>query len=325
MAAHNLGECRTAQRGIERGAFGRVHRAEIVLEVLAPEQPLHGLRRRAPGGGGSSIAVRGLPNIHRVPRQGHAADRGMEDEIRYPRHACGSTASRAAALERRGVGGIEHLRQRPFEARDLRENRLFGERRTPGQKIRELAPIPADGAVHRGVRRDEQLAQRRERLIAQQLVKHRIGVVERIDQADAIGIAVNVEACLRRAAAVRRRWPSGCRSRRATTRAAAPAAIARSCITPPAARGPRSDRAGHVELRDELAQAQGCCRRARSSWAPARSARRPRDTASHTGGGDRMIVRVDQVTAEVAVTGEMELAHALLRHGAQVRGCGSNP
>jgi len=109
-------------------------------------------------------------------------------------------------VHRVGIGGVEDLRQRPLEPRNLRQDGLIGERRRRQQKIGELPAVPANGPVWRRVGRDEGASKGVERLVAHQSMKNRIDVIERLDQTHSVGIAVDSQSGLDRQ---RRRFDDG--------------------------------------------------------------------------------------------------------------------
>ena len=61
------------------------------------------------------------------------------------------------------------------------------------EEFAELAAIPANGAVHRSMGGHEGLAQCREHLVPQNLVQHRIGLAEGLDESYLVGIAVDAK------------------------------------------------------------------------------------------------------------------------------------
>ena len=103
-----------------------IHRTKIVLEILPPQQPRHGCGALSGSGGCSSL----LTACH-TGTVFHANCKRRSEGWKLnlsSAHAVGSMALKCLALERHGVGRVEHLRQRPIESRDLRQNGLLGRR-----------------------------------------------------------------------------------------------------------------------------------------------------------------------------------------------------
>jgi hypothetical protein len=138
----------------------RRHGAKVILQILPPQQPRRrllralGLRRRL-------IAAHRLPHGGRVPAQSQPPQRGMELESRFaPRR--GSMAASAA----RGSASLHRRHRRPPPA-SIRAARVppkwvARHRADVPQEFRELAAVPANRAMHGGMRGHEGLAQRRE-------------------------------------------------------------------------------------------------------------------------------------------------------------------
>ena len=88
-------------------------------------------------------------------------------------------------------------------------------------------------------------------------------------------------------------------------------------IRPPAACGRPASVAGDIELRHEFAQSGMLSSRSIMVGTLPKRATACAIKIPYRG-GDRVIVRVDQMAAQVAVAGEMKLAHPLLRYGLQI-------